>query len=737
MARHVGTVAVIGFCWGGTLAWAAASEVPLAAAVCYYGGGIAEQLPKPPTCPTHAAFRRAGPIAFRSAMSSAFARPFRRASYYALPGRSCVQQRGSAATLQRRGGALARAAHQRLPGAARRLAAASARHGQRDGARYCWSTPARRRHRAAARCGASCARFLSDPRVVELPRALWLPLLYGLVLPLRAPRSAHKYRQIWQSEGSPLLLYTSQPARGAGARTRQCPRGGCASIRRFCIRRRSSRSARACCARPASGGCWCCRCFRRAAAPPPARSTTRWREALRGWRALPELRYHRRLSRRPGLHRRTRRQRARALAAARAQRPSADVVSRHSAVLRRARRSLRRGVPATAAQLAAALRAAAARLEPELSIALRRQPLAHPGHRPDAAGTAAPRDPRRHRDLPRVRGRLPRDARGDRAARPWHLPAGRRRALRLRAARSTRRTDHAQRTGAAIAAQRPSDWACNSAEPGRCSAAFSSSRIATHDIAASVQFYERLGFAQLLTGDAWPHRYGVLGDGRIHLGLHECSMPSPALTFVLPQLGAHVARLRPAQLEPELTRLGDEELHQLRAARPGRTCRDAARGAHLFAAAPAAQSANRCAAISPHLSLPQTRLRAARDFWERAGFVALPEQDQPYAHLPLTSDQLDLAFHRRALLRCAAAGVRMRGPQRARHSLGRPSASRSRSAAAARAERAQRADRSARRHAAMDAAGRRLSRPRAAPPAGNARAWYRRRAAHRAPRCKG
>ena len=53
-------------------------------------------------------------------------------------------------------------------------------------------------------------RFLSDPRVVELPRLLWLPLLYGLVLPLRAPRSAHRYRLIWQSEGSPLLVYTSQ-----------------------------------------------------------------------------------------------------------------------------------------------------------------------------------------------------------------------------------------------------------------------------------------------------------------------------------------------------------------------------------------------------------------------------------------------------------------------------------------------------------------------------------------------
>lgn len=50
--RHAGKVAVIGFCWGGRLAWAAAAEVPLGAAVCYYGGGIPEELPKTPKCPT-------------------------------------------------------------------------------------------------------------------------------------------------------------------------------------------------------------------------------------------------------------------------------------------------------------------------------------------------------------------------------------------------------------------------------------------------------------------------------------------------------------------------------------------------------------------------------------------------------------------------------------------------------------------------------------------------------------
>ena len=52
VVRHAGKVATVGFCWGGTLAWAAASSVPMAAAVCYYGAKMLEQSPKTPACLT-------------------------------------------------------------------------------------------------------------------------------------------------------------------------------------------------------------------------------------------------------------------------------------------------------------------------------------------------------------------------------------------------------------------------------------------------------------------------------------------------------------------------------------------------------------------------------------------------------------------------------------------------------------------------------------------------------------
>ncbi len=60
--------------------------------------------------------------------------------------------------------------------------------------------------------------FLSDPRVVSIPALLWKPLLYGVILPLRGPRSAEKYVKVWLPEGSPLAVYTQRLATAIQAR---------------------------------------------------------------------------------------------------------------------------------------------------------------------------------------------------------------------------------------------------------------------------------------------------------------------------------------------------------------------------------------------------------------------------------------------------------------------------------------------------------------------------------------
>lgn len=62
------------------------------------------------------------------------------------------------------------------------------------------------------------AEFLSDPRVVDLPRWLWQPVLHGVILRVRPARSAEMYRRIWTPEGSPLYVNSLALARALEAR---------------------------------------------------------------------------------------------------------------------------------------------------------------------------------------------------------------------------------------------------------------------------------------------------------------------------------------------------------------------------------------------------------------------------------------------------------------------------------------------------------------------------------------
>jgi len=54
------------------------------------------------------------------------------------------------------------------------------------------------------------AEFLSDPRVVEIPRAVWAAILHGVILRVRPARSARKYAAIWSKDGSPLLVHSQK-----------------------------------------------------------------------------------------------------------------------------------------------------------------------------------------------------------------------------------------------------------------------------------------------------------------------------------------------------------------------------------------------------------------------------------------------------------------------------------------------------------------------------------------------
>ena len=168
------------------------------------------------------------------------------------------------------------------------------------------------------------------------------------------------------------------------------------------------------------------------------------------------------------------------------------------------------------------------------------------------------------------------------------------------------------------------------------------------DIAASVQFYERLGFTQLidrrrLVASLWraQRRPHPSGTARMRDALAGAELRAAGA-------GAGSARgCAAAQIEPELARLGEEELHQLRLRDPGgqaitlleartyspaRPPTDGAIGLRLFRASePAADG----------LRASRAHSGSAPASWP------CPSWTSPIRICRLTSDRLDLAFHRR------------------------------------------------------------------------------------------
>ncbi|HEY6455291.1 MAG TPA: hypothetical protein VIY90_08440 [Steroidobacteraceae bacterium] len=180
--------------------------------------------------------------------------------------------------------------------------------------------------------------------------------------------------------------------------------------------------------------------------------------------------------------------------------------------------------------------------------------------------------------------------------------------------------------------------------PGR----FHELSIATADIRASIDFYERLGFWQAPTGDAWPHPYGVVTDGRVVLGLHE-AVDFSALTFIHPDLAAMADRLGTAGVTLSLRHTDPEVFNRIEFSDPaGQKIRVLA--ARTFSPAlPASEQGSACGYFG-HYSMPARDPDALAAFWEPLGFVAMPPQADPYAHRSLTSDGIDLALHAPHLL---------------------------------------------------------------------------------------
>jgi catechol 2,3-dioxygenase-like lactoylglutathione lyase family enzyme len=177
--------------------------------------------------------------------------------------------------------------------------------------------------------------------------------------------------------------------------------------------------------------------------------------------------------------------------------------------------------------------------------------------------------------------------------------------------------------------------------------------VATPDIRASLEFYTKLGFTQAEAGDAWPHPYAVVTDGRICLGLHQDTNPAPSMTFVKPGLLKHLDALEEFGVRFEFRRLGNDVFNEVGWFDPsGHLVRLIEARTFSPSKRPALETS--LCGYFLEIALPTPPAAATKAYWERLGFVGIDEPDDRLPYVSCTSDTIDLGLYDPAdLRRCA------------------------------------------------------------------------------------
>jgi hypothetical protein len=167
----------------------------------------------------------------------------------------------------------------------------------------------------------------------------------------------------------------------------------------------------------------------------------------------------------------------------------------------------------------------------------------------------------------------------------------------------------------------------------------------------SWHFYQRLGFASAPVGEVWAHRYAVVSDGRIALGLHDVEIEGPTLSYVLPDLARQLGRLEAAGIEFESRTLGNDSFNEARFLTP------AGQHARLIEArtfSPPEHPTPSILGWFEEYALPVLDLARSRTYWEGLGFICVGEGTAPWPHLSLTSDTLNIGLWSTRELRAPA-----------------------------------------------------------------------------------
>jgi len=155
--------------------------------------------------------------------------------------------------------------------------------------------------------------------------------------------------------------------------------------------------------------------------------------------------------------------------------------------------------------------------------------------------------------------------------------------------------------------------------------------VRTTNILESLGFYKNLGFTELESGDVWKHKYAVVSDGVLCIGLHELEFDAPSLTFVQQDLAKRARSMTDHGFDFKYMQLGEDAFNEL-----GLTDRDGHRiemlEARTFHAADEDDNDSACGTWF-ELSLPVRDAVRSAIFWASVAPNLLRVREEPTTHM--------------------------------------------------------------------------------------------------------
>jgi len=166
--------------------------------------------------------------------------------------------------------------------------------------------------------------------------------------------------------------------------------------------------------------------------------------------------------------------------------------------------------------------------------------------------------------------------------------------------------------------------------------------VATTEILETVEFFQRLGFQHAPVGETWTHPYAVMTDGRIAIGLHQYAFPSPALTFVLPELRTKLAGFEQAGIEFAFCKLAPDEFNEIGFTDPDEQMITLLE-ARTYSPLPHGTDASLCGYFLEY-RIGVSDCQVSRRFWESLGMVTAKLDDTAGSYIQLARSGLNIGL---------------------------------------------------------------------------------------------